>query len=108
MSTTETEAPPETEAPDPPVEEPEVEENSLTPDVEVRAGKVISQKNLDQLQNLHDSLSTALDGLRDLMDVAKGGGPQESEIGPMREENSLSLLSAQIELRARVVAAEAA
>ena len=101
MSTTETDT-----------EVPVIEETAEvdTTEVEERAGKVISQKNLDQLQSLHDSLSTALDGLRDLMDVAKGGGPVDSEMGTWRDEeqNSLSLLSAQVELRKRVAAAEAA
>ena len=41
----------------------------------------------------------------DLLDVAKGGGPVENEIGPWR---SLSMLAAELEMRQRVVAAEAA
>jgi hypothetical protein len=112
------ETPPEPTPDEPAPDDAEaVEQNDATPDVEERAGKMISGKNMEALQGLHDSLSATLGGLRDLLDAAQGEAPADSDVAApalLNEPNDddeprgLSLLSAQVELRARRVAAEAA
>ena len=111
MSTTETEPVVET-----PTEEPA--EDSAEPAAESRAGKVISSKNMEALQSLHDTLTSSASAVRDLMDTALSLAPADSHVADAAtlnedgagdgDERGLSILSAQVELRQRLVAAEAA
>lgn len=85
---------------------------------EGRAGKQISAANVEKLQAVHDSLSAAAEGIRDLMDVAQTGAPSDSEVGAPADKDpeedaegntrSLSMLQAEVEMRQRVARLEAA
>lgn len=83
-------------------------------EVEERSGKMISQKNLDMLQGVHDNLSQAAAGLRELIDVAKAEAPEDSKVTPFAEvpdvedARGLSVLAAQLDVRRRVQALEVA
>ena len=69
---------------------------------EARAGKVLSQKNLDLLNGI-------VDQLRDLMKTALNEEPIDSDVSAGEGTGrSLSLATAELELRQRLVAAEAA
>lgn len=93
----------------------EIGQNAATPEVEERAGKMISAQNLDTMEEVHSGLMAAAQGLRDLIDVAKKEAPEESEIGaegdePDSEESerSVDLIAAEMEMRRRRYEYEAA
>ncbi len=77
-------------------------ERALALVTEARAGKVLSQKNLDLLNGI-------VEQLRDLMKTALNEEPIDSDVSAGEgTARSLSLASAELELRQRLVSAEAA
>lgn len=95
-----------------------VEERTDEP--EKRVGKMISAANLETLHSVHESLSAAASGLRDLIDVAQTESPAGSEVADAADvndkdedsqangERGLSFTAAEVELRTRLAALEAA
>lgn len=86
-------------------------------DTESRVGKKLSAASMDTLQGHYDTLMNVAKGLRDLMDTALTLAPADSDVADAADINErddnypsrhLTLVGAELEMRQRVAALEAA